>query len=525
MFVTFYGAVRQVTGSMHLIQSNSDNILLDCGLFQGRRKETEQQNKVMPFDPAMITNVILSHAHIDHSGRIPLLTKKGFSGRVICTRATYDVCQHLLADSAHIQESDADYLNYKTVRTALRRSKHEPGSRRSPKRVEKDVQALLKKGLNKLNKDAILDLMTEYQLEKIEPLYTQEDAAQALSSFESYPYGEPISIGHDTTCTFYEAGHILGSAVSIIKAKENGNSYTVGFSGDLGRFNKPIIKDPTSNFNKEDRNIDLLLLESTYGNRHHEPTGDMKQRLKEVLLENQKRGGTIVIPSFAYGRAQEIIYVLHELYDEGEVPKIPIHVDSPLASSLTKVFGEHLELYDQDAHETFLKKGENPFSFSHIHFVKSVEESMTLMRDETPHIVIASSGMCEAGRVLHHLRYKIHNPKNTILIVGYMAQNTLGRKILEEGTAYEKAGRPEKAPIMKFYNKTYPLKARVISLGGFSAHADKTEITRFLKDSNLNINKIAIVHGEEDQSLAFADHLTAEGFNVTVPRVGQTLKI
>jgi metallo-beta-lactamase family protein len=525
MFVTSYGAVREVTGSMHLIQSNSDHILFDCGLFQGRRKETEQKNKVIPFDPAMITNLILSHAHIDHSGRIPLLTKKGFSGRIVCTRATYDVCNFLLADSAHIQESDANYLNYKTVRTALLHSKHEPGSRRSPKRTEKEVRALLKKNRNKINKEAIDNLMAQYRLEKIEPLYTKEDAAQALTSFESYPYGEPVSIGQDMSCTFYEAGHILGSAISIIKAKENGNTYTIGYSGDLGRFDKPIIKDPASNFSEEDRNIDLLLLESTYGDRLHEPTGDMKQRLKEVLLENRDRGGSVVIPSFAFGRAQEIIYVLHELYSADEVPKIPIYVDSPLASNLTKVFGEHFELYDQNAHDTFLQKGKNPFSFSYIKFVKSVEESMALMRDETPHIVIASSGMCEAGRILHHLRHKIHSPKNTILIVGYMAKNTLGRKILEEGTAYEKGGRQGNAPIMRFYNKTYPLKARVISLGGFSAHADKTEITRFLKDSNLNIKKIAIIHGEEDQSVAFGDHLSSEGFDVTVPRVGQTLKV
>ena len=362
-------------------------------------------------------------------------------------------------------------------------------------------------------------------MKKIEPLYTQEDASFALKSFESYPYREPVSIGKDATCTFYEAGHILGSAVSIIKAKENGSTYTIGYSGDLGRFDKPIIKNPALNFNEEDRNIDLMLLESTYGNRLHEPTGDMSQRLKEVLIDNHERGGTLLIPAFAFGRAQELIYLLHELYSTGEVPKIPIYVDSPLASNITKVFGEHLELYDQDAHDTFLKKGKNPFSFSHIQFVKSVEESMALMRDETPHIVIASSGMCEAGRILHHLRYKIHHPKNTILIVGYMAQNTLGRKILEEGKAYEKAGRPEKAPIMKFYNKTYPLKARVISLNGFSAHGDKTEITRFLKESNLNIKQIAVVHGEEDQSMAFRDHLEREGFQATVPRFGQTLRV
>ncbi len=525
MFVTFYGAVREVTGSMHLIQSNSDHILLDCGLYQGRRRESDQKNRVMPFDPGIITNMVLSHAHIDHSGRIPLLIKNGFSGRVVCTRATYDVCQYLLADSAHIQESDADYLNYKTVRGALMKSKHEPGSRRSPKRVEKEVRDLLKRNSNKLNRQAIDDLMAQYRLEKVEPLYTQEDAALALKSFESYPYGEPVSIGHNMVCTFYEAGHILGSAISILRVTENGKNYTVAYSGDVGRFGKPIIKDPSLKFRDEDRNIDLLILESTYGDRLHEAPGDMKQRLKEILIENNNKRGTLLIPAFAFGRAQELIYVLHELYSEGEVPKLPIYVDSPLASNLTKVFGEHMELYDKDAHETFLKKGKNPFSFSYIHFVKSVEESMELMRDETPHIVIASSGMCEAGRILHHLRYKIHNPKNTILIVGYMAKNTLGRRILDEGTAHEKAGRPDPAPIMKFYNKTYPLKARVVSLNGFSAHGDKAEITRFLKSSNLNIKKIAIVHGEEDQSLAFCDHLTSEGYEVTVPRSGQILKV
>lgn len=525
MFLTFYGAAREVTGSMHLLQANSDRILLDCGMFQGRRKESEQKNKTLPIDPRLITNLVLSHAHMDHSGRIPLLTKNDFSGRVICTRATKDACEYLLMDGAHIQESDADYLNYKTVRSALHHSGHLTGSREVSKRRKKDVQKLLKLSRHELNRQTIDTLLDQYRLERIEPLYTQADAAESLAFFDGYPYGQAVSIGHHTSCTFYEAGHILGSAISIIKTSENGRSFTIGYSGDLGRFSKPIIKDPSLHFEASDRNLDLLILESTYGNRLHESSGDTKTRLKQILTETVERGGTLVIPAFAFGRAQELIYVLHELYSNNEVPKVPIHVDSPLASNLTKVFGEHPELYDREAHETFLQKGINPFIFHNITFVKSVEESMALMREERPHIVIASSGMCEAGRILHHLRYKIHNPKNTILIVGFMAKNTLGRRILEEGTAYEKAGRPEPAPMMKFFNKTYPLKAHVVAINGFSAHADKDEICRFLKTSDLTIKRIAVVHGEEEQSLSFAAHLASQGYEVSVPRPGESLPI
>lgn len=525
MFVTFYGATREVTGSMHLLQTNSDRILLDCGMFQGRRKECDQKNRTLPFDPSIITNIVLSHAHMDHSGRIPLLTKNNFAGRVICTRATRDACEYLLRDSAHIQESDADYLNYKTVRNALQHTGRTRDSKKKKNRRNLDVLKLLKEKRHKLKREAIEDLLDEYQLKRVEPLYNQEDAVNALQFFDGVPYREPVSIGHETTCSLYEAGHILGSAVSIVKTRENGTPFTIGYTGDLGRFGKPIIKDPTLNFPEGDRDLDLLIMESTYGNRHHESADDTKVRLKEILTETVARGGTLVIPSFAFGRAQEVIYRLHELYSNNEVPKVPVHVDSPLASNMTKVFGEHPELYDQESHETFLKKGLNPFMFHNINFVKSVEESMALMREDRPHVVIASSGMCEAGRILHHLRYKIHNPKNTILIVGFMAKNTLGRRLLEEGTAYEKAGRPKPAPLMKFFNKTYPLKAHVKCINGLSAHADKDEICRFLKTSNLNVKRIAVVHGEEEQSLSFADHLSKEGYQVTVPRPGESLQI
>ncbi|MBT8368142.1 MAG: MBL fold metallo-hydrolase, partial [Deltaproteobacteria bacterium] len=335
----------------------------------------------------------------------------------------------------------------------------------------------------------------------------------------------PVSIGRDMTCTLYDAGHILGSALTVIGARENGRNFTICYTGDLGRFDKPIIKDPTLVFEEEDREVDLLIMESTYGDRLHEPVVDLKPQLKQVLEVTYDRGGTILIPSFAFGRTQELLYVLHELYNENEVPRFPVYVDSPLATKLTRVFAEHPEVYDQETHETFLQDRQNPFQFDQIHFVGSVEESMALNRDQTPHIVVAASGMCEAGRILHHLRHKIHDPKNTILIVGYMAQHTLGRRILDQGLAYQESGRKGKPPLLKFMNKEYPLRAQVVRLGGFSAHADKNELGRFLKESNLNVKKIALVHGEEDQTLAFADSLKDNGFEVVVPRIGETVQI
>jgi metallo-beta-lactamase family protein len=524
MHITFHGAVREVTGSLHLLGTDNDYILLDCGLFQGRRKEAAEKNRVLPLDPAMITNMILSHAHIDHSGRIPLLTQKGFSGRILCTRATVDACRYLLPDSAHIQEQDAEYLNYKTVRRALSHG-HTINGKPVGKRNFDKIKKMLKQDRNRLNTEVIQGLIERYRLEAVRPLYSAADAELALNQMDGYPYRLENTVGKDLTVTFYEAGHILGSAISIIKQSTNGHNRTVAYTGDLGRFSKPILRDPTLNFEEQDRQIDLLIMESTYGDREHEPVADLKPRLKEVLKTTFSRGGCVLIPSFAYGRTQELLYVIHELYDEGAVPRMPVWVDSPLAANITTVFGEHPEVYDRGTHETFLRNGKNPFDFKQVNFTRSVDDSMALMRQTKPHVVISASGMCEAGRILHHLRYKIHNPKNSILIVGFMAKNTLGRRILELGEAYAQSGRQGSAPLVKILNKEYPLKAEVIKIGGFSAHADRNEMLRFLTQSNLQIKKIALVHGEEEQSLSFAALLRTRGFNVMVPQVGQTLVV
>jgi len=525
MHVTFYGAAREVTGSMHLLSTETDKIMLDCGMFQGRRKEAEEKNRVIPFDPEMVTSIILSHAHIDHSGRIPFLTKENFNGRIISTDVTKDTCEYLLLDSAKIQESDAGYLNYKVVRGFLNNLKTSSDENSASPREVKEIKKLLKKKGERLNREKINELLHKYNLKKVDPLYSSEDAQHALGFFVGYPYKHSITVGKDISCKFYDAGHILGSAICMIKAKENGRNYNICFSGDFGRFDKPILKDPTLSFDEEDRDVDLLIMESTYGNRYHGAVADIKGQLKKIINDTFDRGGSVLIPSFAFGRAQELIYVLHELYNEALVPRIPVYLDSPLANNLTRVFGEHPEVYDKDTHKTFLEDGKNPFAFKQMNFVKSVEESMALMRNDQPAIIISSSGMCEGGRILHHLRYKIHNAKHTILIVGFMAEHTLGRRLLEKGLEYEKSGRTGKPPMLKFLNKEYPMKAHIAQIGGFSAHGDRNELIRFVKESNLNIKKIAVVHGEKDQALSFADYLKEEGYWAAVPRRGETVHI
>ena len=523
MYITFYGAVREVTGSMHMITTENDRILLDCGLFQGRRKESEHKNRALPFDPGIITNVVLSHAHIDHSGRIPMLTGNKFNGRIVCTRPTVDACNYLLADSAHIQESDAHYLNYKSVRSFMYGLKQSPRTKTISKREVKIIKKMLKKSAHELNIDTIGELLEKYKLEKVTPLYTISEAEKALQYFDGYPFRYPVTVGKDITCTFYVAGHILGSAITIIRINENGRKYNICYSGDVGRFNKPILYDPTLSFEEEDRDIDLMIMESTYGDREHEPVEDLPEKLKHVLIETYNRNGSVVIPAFAFGRTQELIYFLHELYNSGDVPKMPVYVDSPLAVRLTKVFGEHPESYDKETHKAFLKQGENPFIFKNIQFIQRVEDSMALMRDDTPHVVISASGMCEAGRILHHLRYKIHDSRNTILLVGFMAQHTLGRRLEELGEGYQNSENRHPPPELKILNKLYPLKARVVKIGGFSAHGDKNELARIIKESNLRIKRIALVHGEESQSLPFADYLTQLGYSVSVPHKGESV--
>ena len=519
MYINFYGAVREVTGSMHLIGSGQTRILLDCGMFQGHRKEAAEKNRVMPIDPGGIANVVLSHAHIDHSGRLPLFCAKGtFTGQIMCTGATRDVCEYLLLDAAHIQESDAEYLNYKAVRNVLSQMKDD-------KTYGGDIKAFLKKNRYELDVAHINEIGRKLKLDMVEPLYTAADAENAVSLLHGYPYGTEVRVGPNMTAVQYNAGHILGSAVTFIKVEEDNRTKVIAFSGDLGRFDKPIIKDPQVNFPEELKNVDLMLMESTYGNREHAPTEDIKPKLQRIINETIEGGGTLLIPAFAFGRAQELIYYIHELYDEKAVPNVPVYVDSPLANNITKVFGEHPELYDADTHATFLEKGKNPFDFKNIHFVQSAEESMKLTMDNSPHIVLASSGMMEAGRILHHLRYKIHNHRTTILISGYMAVNTLGRRIADLSAEYVANNRKGPAPTVKILGKEYTLNARVETLDGLSAHADKNEIKHWLKASGLNVKRIALVHGEEDQMTAFADDLRASGYEVEIPFQGQTLLV
>ncbi len=523
MDVTFYGAAGEVTGSMHLLDTGVDRILFDCGMYQGRRKESMEKNKNFLLDRKDITNMVLSHAHIDHSGRIPILTNRDFSGRIITTRPTAGALQYMLMDSGHIQESDAQYLNYKSLRTFLYQQELSNSKKQLSDREKGDIKKILKKNAYDLNVESITALQKKNGLDIITPLYTMEEARKSLGYIDGYPYKYPVTIGTDTTVKFYVAGHILGSAFSLVTIKKGDKPYRVLYTGDVGRFGKPILQDPTLAFDEEDRDIDLFITESTYGDREHDPVEDLEIRLKKVLNDTFERGGSVIIPAFAFGRTQELIYMIHELYDKKEVPRRPVFVDSPLASNLTKVFGEYLESYDMDTHEAFLKKGKNPFYFNKIRFVETVEESMRLNQDESSHVVISASGMCEAGRILHHLRYKVHNPKNTILLVGYMAENTLGRRIEELGEAFEKNERQGPPPELKILGKTYPLLAKVEKIGGFSAHADKHELEKIITGSNLRIKKIAVVHGEASQSAAFAQTLRSKGHDVVVPKSGDVL--
>jgi len=445
MQLTSYGAALEVTGSQHLLEVNGKKILLDCGLFQGRRKEAFEKNSWFGFDPKEIDAVILSHAHIDHSGNIPTLVKHGFNGVIYCTEATKSLCDVMLLDSAYIQESDAEYMARKHSDTALP--------------IE-------------------------------EPLYTQEDAKFALQSFKGYPYNETFEVIDGVNITLREAGHVLGAAIVVldIKDKEDGKSKRLVFSGDLGRYRLPIIKDPFV----IDR-ADYFLCESTYGNRSHAPAEEGMPALARIINRTIKRGGKLIIPAFALERSQELLYSLHLLAHNKEIPNnLPVFLDSPLANSITDIFRQHAELYDEEIKKNF--KNHNPFTSHQLKQVASVEESKKLNFFVGPCIIISASGMCEAGRIRHHLKNNIEDPKNTIVIVGYMAENTLGRKIVEGNKS------------IKIYDKMYNVKAEVVILESFSAHADMTDLDNYVKQIK-DLKKVMLVHGEIDQSEPFAERI------------------
>ncbi|MBU1017870.1 MBL fold metallo-hydrolase [Patescibacteria group bacterium] len=447
MQLTSYGAALEVTGSQHLLEVNGKKILLDCGLFQGRRQESFDKNSLFSFEPSEIDTVVLSHAHIDHSGNLPTLVKKGFTGVIYCTEATQSLCEVMLLDSAYIQESDAEYMARKHPDTAL-----------TP----------------------------------IEPLYIHEDAELALKSFKGKPYDKPFEVAPGVTVTFREAGHVLGAAIVVLDIDDagDGKKKRLVFTGDLGRYRLPIIRDPYPI-----DQTDYLLCESTYGNRTHDPIEEGIPALARVINRTIKRGGKIIIPAFALERSQELIYSLHILIHEKKIPdNLPIYLDSPLANAITSIFKQHVELYDEEIKKEF--KNHNPFIMRQLRQTADVEESKNLNHFIGPCIIISASGMCEAGRIRHHLKNNIEDPKNTVVIVGYMAENTLGRKIVEGNKQ------------IKIFDHMYKMNAEVVIMEAFSAHADMNDLDGYIKPIN-SLKKVMLVHGEIDQSEPFAERIRA----------------
>ncbi len=469
MKITFHGAAQTVTGSQHLIEVNGHRILLDCGLFQGKRKVAFERNRQVPFEASTVDVLVLSHAHIDHSGNIPSLVKRGFTGDIICTSATRDLCATMLMDSAHIQERDVEFVN----------------KRRK------------KQGKN-----------------PFEPLYTQEDAVTAMEYFMGVAYNRQREILPGVHLTFVEAGHMLGSASVIldIEDQESGQDVRVVFSGDIGREGIPIIRDPQPVTD----GADILIMESTYGNRLHEPYPDSEKALERIVNETYQRNGCLIIPAFAVGRTQQIVYTLHKLYDQRDIPDMKIFVDSPLATNVTDIFRLHPEAYDAEIREFMLNDSHrNPFGFETLRYTRSVEESKELNFLREPAVIISASGMMEAGRVLHHLRNRIEDPRTTILVVGWCAPDTLGRRIMDRDKT------------VRIFGEEHQLKANVEVLSGFSGHADRNGLLAWAGAMKKKPSRTFLVHGEPDAQAALADGLKADvGLErVDIPSMHQAFNV
>jgi len=468
MRLTFHGAAQSVTGSKHLIEVNGLHILLDCGLVQGRRADSYADNVKLPFDPASIDLLILSHAHIDHSGNIPNLVKNGFKGDILCTPATRDLCAAMLPDSGHIQERDVEFLN-----------------KRKAKRGEPPI----------------------------EPIYTQEDALACLDAFMSMSYGRRRQIAPHVYLTFHDAGHMLGSAIVELEIVDTAHSreYRLVFSGDLGRKGSPILRDPALL-----ERADLLILESTYGDRLHPPIEDAARQLEHVLRDTFKRGGSVIIPAFAVGRTQTLVYALNQLYERGDLPNMPVFVDSPLAVDATSAFILHPECYDEETRAFLTQTGDkDPFGFERLTYIRKLEESKRLNFDQRPMIIISASGMAEFGRVVHHLANRIDDPKNTVLIVGWQAENTLGRKLVDG----------EKR--VRILGEELFVKAQIATLNGFSGHADRDELTAWVGAMKQRPRHTYLVHGELPSAQALQDHLKEQLHleHVHIPARGQAFEV
>ncbi len=471
----FWGAAQTVTGSSHHLECAGQNILLDCGLFQGHRQQAREINSHLALPPEQLNAVVLSHAHIDHSGDLPLLVKQGYRGPIYTTPATVDLCEKMLKDSAHIQESDAEFVN---KRAHWRRS---------------------------------IGIASETN--GVTPLYTQEDAAQAVQQLQPVKLHTPQLLAGSTaeagfTTTTYDAGHMLGSTCVLVEAREKGQTTQLLFSGDVGRKNLPIIHDPDTAPAAE-----YLIMESTYGNRLHQPIGPVKKKLANLVNRTVGRGGHIVMPAFAVGRTQQVVMLLHELIDAKAIPDIPIFVDSPLAVNVTDVFRKHEEEWDEGA-RAFADLDEDPFGWKRLRYTRSVEESKALNGLRMPFIVISASGMCEAGRVLHHLKNSVEDPRNLILITGFQAQNTLGRAIVE------------RQPEVKIFGEPMRLRAEVDSIGELSGHADQRELLEWMAPVVPTLKQVFLVHGEPDaQQTLKAEIEKLYKLNVVCPKRGDRYEV
>lgn len=452
MEIEFVGAAREVTGSCHILRVGGRAILLDCGMFQGRRSESAEKNLELPVPVEQIDAVILSHAHIDHSGRLPLLVKAGYSRPIWSTPATRDLCAIMLTDSANIQERDAQHL-----------ARHGKGF--------------------------------------VEPLYSMRDAARTQERMRAVPYHETFDVVPGVRCTFLDAGHILGSASVVLDCEEKGIRRRLVFSGDIGRTGLAIVRDP-----EIPGGADALILESTYGGRTHESVAGAREHLARVVRETAARGGRVLIPAFAIGRTQELIYSLHELVRQRSIPPIPIYVDSPLAIDATAVFSMHPEIFD--ATEDFIRKVGELFAFQQVHYTRDVSDSKALNGLRGPIIVIAASGMAESGRILHHLLNGASNPNNTVLIVGFMAEHTLGRRLVE------------RRPMIKVMGEEIPLRARVEIINGYSAHADHDELIDWVNRAHATspaLKQVWLVHGEPPAQEPLLDALNSRGLEASAP--------